>query len=127
MLLLAGVVLIYIPRLFVAYAQMREPGGLDNHNPRDQQARLSGVGKRAQGAHLNSIEAFPMFAAGVFASLHGGVAPSLLLALGWGFVGCRLVYIALYLTDKAMARSAVWGLGFACTLGLLIAPLVSAP
>lgn len=50
----------------VARAMAEEGGGrYDNHHPRAQQARLTGFGARALAAHLNSIEAFPLFAAGV--------------------------------------------------------------
>jgi uncharacterized MAPEG superfamily protein len=38
--------LIYFPRLFVIAAQARQPEGYDNRNPRDQQARLTGWGRR---------------------------------------------------------------------------------
>lgn len=37
---LVAFLLIYIPRLFVAAAQARQPEGFDNKNPRDQQSKL---------------------------------------------------------------------------------------
>jgi uncharacterized MAPEG superfamily protein len=123
-LLFLGLVLIYIPRGVVLRAQMRQPEGLDNNNPRDQQARLTGVGRRAQGAHLNMIEAFPLFAAGMLASMLARVDLNVIVGLGSAFVVLRAIYIALYLGDKASARTAVWMLAFLCTGALLLAPVV---
>ena len=57
--------LIYLAKAPVAKAMSEEGGGYDNRNPRAQQARLTGFGARAVAAHQNSIEIFPLFAAGV--------------------------------------------------------------
>lgn len=43
---LIAFVLIYVPRVFVATAQAKQPEGLDNRNPRAQQAKLTGLGAR---------------------------------------------------------------------------------
>ncbi|TGN08150.1 MAPEG family protein [Leptospira ilyithenensis] len=59
--ILFSLLLIYINKIPVSLAMAKEEGGSDNHYPRDQQARLTGIGKRALGAHQNSIEAFPVF------------------------------------------------------------------
>lgn len=114
--------LIYVPRLFVAKAQAERPEGYDNAHPRDQQARLSDFGKRANGAHQNGFEAFMMFAAGVLGSVLGKVSPNVIVGLGAAFIVARCVYIALYLGNKPTARSSVWTLGFLATCGLLLAP-----
>ena len=60
----------------VAVAQLRQPGGYDNRLPRDQQAGLSGWGRRALGAHLNAFEAFPAFAAAVLVAHLAGADPA---------------------------------------------------
>ena len=122
-LLALGVALIYIPRLIVLRASVLMPGGLDNNNPRDQQARLEGWGRRANAAHHNSIEAFPPFAAGVLASLYAKVDLNVIVALGSAFIVLRTIYIAMYVGDKASARTAVWSLGMLATGGLLLAPV----
>lgn len=123
--------LIYVPRMFVAKAQAEQPEGYDNAHPRDQQARLSDFGKRANGAHQNGFEAFMMFAAGVLGSVLGKVSPNVgllkhasnvIVGLGSAFIVARCVYIALYLGNKPTARSSVWTLGFLATCGLLLAP-----
>jgi uncharacterized MAPEG superfamily protein len=122
-LLFLAVGLIYVPRLLVIRQLVKMPGGLDNNNPRDQQAKLEGFGKRAQGCHLNMIEAFPLFAAGMLASMVGRVDLNIVVGLGSAFILLRVIYIALYLGDKASARSAVWALGLIACTALLLSPL----
>lgn len=123
-LLFLGLVLIYLPRVIVIRAQMQQPGGLDNHNPRDQQARLTGVGRRANAAHQNMLEAFPIFAAGILASMYARVELRVVVGLGAAFVVLRLIYVGLYLADLAWPRTSVWLLALSCSGGLLLAPLV---
>lgn len=40
--------------------------------------------------------------------------------LACAFIVLRLAYIALYVGDKAMARSLVWGLGLAVNIAILL-------
>ena len=122
-LLFLAFLLIYIPRVIVITVLVKQPGGLDNNNPRDQQALLTGYGKRAQGAHLNMFEAFPIFAAGILASLVGHVRLDFIVALGTAFIFLRVVYIALYLGDKASARTLVWMVANGISASLILAPL----
>ena len=112
--------LIYVPRMIVARAQGKQPEGYDNNNPRDQQARLTGVAKRAQAAHLNAIEGFPPFAASVFTAhlVSADARWSSILAVT--YVAARALYIALYVGDKAPLRSLVWLIGTAATIGLFL-------
>lgn len=114
--------LIYVPRMFVARAQAMLPGGYDNADPRAQQARLEGLGRRAQGAHMNGFEAFAPFAAAVILCEVLGAARAWTDRLAIAFVVARCVYVALYLGNKSTARSSVWGLGFLSTLGLYLLP-----
>lgn len=123
--LLLSALLIYVPRAVVVRAQMAQPGGLDNAHPRAQQARLDGLGARANGAHQNSFEAFAPFAAGVLASKATGVDADEIALLSMAFVALRIVYIGLYLGDKPSARTAVWLLGTLCTGALLALPLAA--
>jgi uncharacterized MAPEG superfamily protein len=115
-------VLIYVPRFFVLAAQARMPEGVDNKDPRGQQARLAGWGKRAQGAHLNAFEAFAPFAAAVFVSHLAGANPGRAAALAIAFVALRVTYTALYIANLDRLRSLVWMLGLASVIGLFILP-----
>lgn len=122
--LLAALVLVYLPRMVVAREMAKLPGGYDNANPREQQAQLQGLGKRATAAHLNGFEAFPPFAAGILASVVSHVDPLWIAIAGGVFVVARTLYVFMYLGDKASARSGVWSLGFFATCALLAMPLL---
>lgn len=110
-----------MPLVFTAVAKFGEGGkGFTNRKPRLFQQNLEGYRARAHWAHLNSLEAFPPFAAGVVIAqfLHAPQGRIDLLALA--FIALRLVYGALYIADKAALRSLVWALGFFCVVGLFI-------
>ncbi len=94
--------------------------GFDNNAPREWLGRLSGWRARAHAAHLNSFEAFPTFAAAVIIA-HLAQAPQGridLLAAVW--VGARVAYIALYITDKAALRSVAWTVAMGCVIALFV-------
>jgi uncharacterized MAPEG superfamily protein len=90
----------------------------DNHQTRTWQAQLTGYRARAHAAHLNSFEAFPIFAAA--AILAGARVPlhTELPLLCWGFVGARVGYAYCYIADHARARSVVWFIGLGCCAAL---------
>lgn len=114
--------LIYLAKLPVASAMKAEAGGYDNHYPREQQARLSGFGARAQAAHLNSIEIFPLFAAGVLMAHTTEVFGWWVDALAVLFILSRVFYLLLYWRDLAWQRSLVWTVGLVCCLLLMLSP-----
>lgn len=114
--------LIYVPRIFVAAAQARMPEGFDNKHPRDQQARLTGWGKRAAGAHANAFEAFAPFAAAVLVAHAAGADAGWSAILAVSFVALRAAYTALYIANVDRARSLAWLLGLGCVVGLFVLP-----
>ena len=65
-------VFLYVSKFPVGLAMARMPKGYDNRHPRDQQAQLTGWGKRALAAHQNGFESFPAFASAVLVSHVGG-------------------------------------------------------
>ncbi len=92
--------------------------GYDNSNPRHWAEAQSGWRKRADWAHRNHFEALPAFAAAV---LVASVAHADALTANWLagiWVAARIVYTALYITDKPSLRSLSWGVAFACVVGL---------
>ncbi|NUQ75947.1 MAG: MAPEG family protein [Polyangiaceae bacterium] len=117
---LIAFVLIYVPRVFVATAQAKQPEGLDNRNPRAQQAKLTGLGARAQAAHLNSFESFAPFAAAVVIAHLAGADATWSAILASVHVGARALYIGAYLGDIPTARSLIWMIGLLSTLGLFL-------
>lgn len=115
--------LIYLPRFFVLKAQTEQPEGLDNANPRQQQAKLEGRAARALGAHNNAFEDFaPFAAAALFCRYSPGYAngKDLVDGLAIAHVLLRCVYTGLYLGNVPTARTAVWILA-QLTTGILFA------
>jgi len=104
----------YLSKLPLAFAMAKATGGYNNHEPREQQAALTGWGKRALAAHLNSFEIFPAFAAAVIMAHVSGMNESTLTLLCLTFIASRIVYIILYLMNFSTLRSSVWMAGTLC-------------
>jgi uncharacterized MAPEG superfamily protein len=117
--LLIAFVLIYAPRVVVAREMAKQAGGYDNHDIRGQQTQLTGLGKRALGAHNNGFEAFAPFAAGVLAAVQRGVAVNLVADLAIAFIALRVIYIVMYLSDRASLRTPIWALSVTCSAVLM--------
>lgn len=92
-------------------AAMQKAGGYDNHNPRAQQAALTGFGQRANAAHYNSFEALLIYACAVFSAVGLNAVDETTITLGWVFIASRIAYLLCYWLDYASARSAVWLIG----------------
>ena len=106
----------------LAMQMAKAPGGYDNNMPREQAASLTGVGKRALAVHLNQIESFPLFAAGVLVATVAAVQSVWVDYIAIAYVAARLIYIPLYLKDIATMRSMVWGVGYLGSLALMCSP-----
>ncbi len=105
------------------FGRPRSQGGYDNSDPRAWLARQQGRRARANAAQANSFEALPIFIAGVLVAQLGGVGASTVNALAVSFVLLRVLYIALYVTDRAAARSIVWMLGMGVCIALFVLAL----
>ncbi|WP_411822823.1 MAPEG family protein [Leptospira sp. 'Mane'] len=123
--ILFSLLLIYINRIPVSLATAKEKGGTDNHYPRDQQVRLTGFGKRALGAHLNSLEAFPIFAIGVLVSGFNDADDTFMTYISVAFVLIRILYSIFYLTDRTRLRSVAWTIGLVLSVSLYLLPFYS--
>lgn len=120
---LLAILITYFTKVPVAWAMVKE-GGYDNRNPRDQQARLSGWGKRAVAAQNNGFEVHPVFAICVIVGhlTNGNAQVSATLAVL--FVISRVAFVALYIADKHLARSAAWMFGMLCCAGIALSSFV---
>jgi len=103
----------------LGYVQSRQPGGYDNHNPRTQQASLTGLGQRALGAHNNAFESFPPFATGVLLALWAEASIGTMQALCIVYIIARILHLAFYLADLSTLRSSSWAVGFGSSLWLI--------
>ncbi|HVF33771.1 MAG TPA: MAPEG family protein [Candidatus Saccharimonadia bacterium] len=92
----------------------------NNRAPREWQARLTGMPARAHAAHLNSFEAFPLFAAAVIIAQQLQAPQGTIDLLALAFVALRVLYGVLYLADQHLLRSIVWAAAFACAVALFI-------
>lgn len=117
--------LIMAPKIPMSMAMAKEGGGYDNRDPREQQARLTGWGRRAGAAHTNAMEAFAPFAAAVVIChlAHGDARWASILSIT--FIAARLIYPVLYIADLSTLRSTVWSVGYGATIGLFILPWLS--
>ena len=111
-----------MPYLWTTVAKIAGPR-YDNRDVRGWQARLSGLPHRANAAHLNSFEAFPLFAAAVLAALLAGADTQRTMLLAIAFVGLRLAYGVVYLHDISALRSLVWFAAVGCSVAIFVGAL----
>ena len=83
--------------------------------PRAMFDRLPEWGKRANWAHLNSFEAFVLFAPAGLLCLIGKVDSTAAIAAAWIYPGLRLAYVAAYVANLPPLRSLCWAGAMVCT------------
>lgn len=110
------------PLILTAVAKYGHEAGIHrlNKKPRAFQAELTGFRARAHWAHLNSIEAFPPFAAAVLTAQLVHAPQGRIDLLAALFLLFRVIYAVFYLADKAPLRSLTWALGLLCVIGLFV-------
>ena len=91
-----------------------------NRDPRAWLAAQSGWRARANAAQANGFEGLPFFIGAVIIAHQLGAPQARLDQLACAFIVLRLAYIALYVGNKAMTRSLVWGLGLAVNIAILL-------
>lgn len=117
--LFIAILLPYLLKLVVAHF-MKKEGIYDNHYPRVQQARLTGMGARAVAAHQNGFESLIVFAVAAITALatnHTGISVQILAIT---YLVSRIIYNILYLYDLASLRSLIWFIGLLCCLSILL-------
>jgi uncharacterized MAPEG superfamily protein len=115
--------LLYLPKAVLVVAMARAPGGYDNRNPRDQQAKLEGWGRRAVAAQANGFESFAPFAAGVLVAHASSANPRATSILAIVHVAARTLYPGLYIANVHQLRTVVWAIGAGATAGLYVIAL----
>ena len=98
-------------------------GVRDNREPRDWAARQSGWRARALAAQANGFEGLALFIGAVIVAHQLGAQQARLDLFASAYIVLRCIYIALYVGNFGMARSAVWALGFLVSVAIFfIAP-----
>jgi uncharacterized MAPEG superfamily protein len=93
---------------------------LDNHTPRSQEAELRGRAARAQGAHVNGLEALAYFAPAVIVAHLAHADPDWSARLAITFIVCRIVHGVVYIGDRPPIRTISFALGLLASLGLFV-------
>lgn len=107
-----------MPYLTVGFAK-GPGGGYDNRHPREWAKSLSGFRARANAAHQNHFEFFPLFAVAVILAewkAGAGAADRFAIAV----IAFRLVYTAAYLADRPKMRSLFWFLAIVGNVSLFV-------
>ncbi|MFN9279582.1 MAG: MAPEG family protein [Betaproteobacteria bacterium] len=105
------------------FSRPAREGGYDNEDPRAWLALQSGRRARANAAQANSFEALPLFIAAVLTAQQLQVQQALIDGLSVAFVLLRVVYLVLYVTNRATARTLVWSAGMAVSIALMVSPV----
>ena len=113
-----------MPYLWTGVAKFTGPR-YDNRDARGWQARLVGLPHRANAAHLNSFEAFPLFAIAVLAAFLTGADAQRVMLLSLAFVGLRLAFGVIYLLNLAVLRSLVWFAATACSVAIMLSAIAA--
>jgi uncharacterized MAPEG superfamily protein len=116
--LLAGI----LPLATVSIAKASGPG-YDNHDPRGWLEQQSGRARRADMAHRNHFEAFPVVAAAVLAASHLQAPQARIDELAVVFIVARLLYTVCYVTDRATLRTLCWTIGYLSVVGMFLLPV----
>ncbi|SMF06140.1 MAPEG family protein [Pseudobacteriovorax antillogorgiicola] len=87
----------------------------NNYNPRKQYEETEDI-QRAYNAHLNTMEAFPVFATSMIVGHVTNQPESLLHSCGLAFIIARLAYVAAYNLNLSWQRSVIWGLAWLASL-----------
>ena len=116
-----GAVAAYLaPIAIVKYGAIRS---FDNARPRDPAFYQDPLRARGLWAHQNGMEGFAFFAAAVVIAQMRGAPQNLADGLAVAYVALRFAYDAAYLSGAASLRSALWALGLAVNVALLLTPL----
>ena len=107
-----------LPFAAIAVAKSDKTFWRHNNLPREWEAKLTGKAARAHAAHLNSFEAFPLFAVAVIIAALCKAPQSAVDGIAVAFVLARVAFIGCYLADRASLRSFVWVIAFALNVSL---------
>lgn len=91
--------------------------------PRDNVPPLKGTAGRLQRALNNHFEGLILFTLAVVVVMLGAATSSLTAACAWIYLAARILYVPAYVLGWVPWRSAIWGVGFAATMLMILAAL----
>ncbi|KAJ3017171.1 hypothetical protein HKX48_003685 [Thoreauomyces humboldtii] len=124
-------VLAYVPHLLKSSIVLKATGTLDNVNPRKQLEAARGRmtassydrAKRAEAAHANGMETFPVYAAALILGNLAHLPVDTLNTYAAIFLGTRFLYNFVYVMNTtrpvAALRSLLWGAGVGSAISLM--------
>lgn len=119
LLLLTVLITAFLPFVWVFVGgamRARMDEGFDNRYPREQAARLTGLGARAWGAQQNAWEALAVYAPVALVAHLSGAPQGAAETTGVLFLLARVAHGLLYLADRSTLRSLVWTFGWGCCI-----------
>jgi len=108
----------FVLALSADYLRVKEFGDFDNEHPREQTARLTGVGARVWAAQQNAWEALIMFAPCVVIAHLAGADPGRSATAAIVFCVARVLHAAFYISNLSTLRSLSYFVALGCCLWL---------
>ena len=91
--------------------------------PRDNVPTLKGTAGRLQRALNNHFEGLILFTLAVVVVTLGGQSSGVTASCAWIFLAARILYVPAYVLGWVPWRSAIWAVGFAATMLMILAAL----
>jgi uncharacterized MAPEG superfamily protein len=91
--------------------------------PRDNPPGLTGSAGRLQRAFGNHFEGLILFTLAVVTVTLGGQASGVTATCAWIYLAARILYVPAYVLGWVPWRSAIWAVGFAATMVMILAAL----
>lgn len=118
--LLIVLIIPYVLAGVAGYFKTTQLGTLDNNNPRQQSAALTGAGARVFAAQQNAWEAMAVFTAAVLVAHFAGAEAQMSANLAMAFVAFRILHAVAYIADWATLRSLLFVGALASAIWLFI-------
>jgi len=115
-----------LPIVTIGWAKSQALSEFDNANPRNPAFYQEGPRARAYAAQLNGFEALPFYLAAVLLAEFRGAPQELVNYAALGFIAARVIYVYLYITNQASARTLAWSAAWLCNLAIFLSPLSKA-
>ena len=91
--------------------------------PRDNVPTLKGTAGRLQRALNNHFEGLILFTLAVVVVTLGGQSSGVTATCAWIYLAARILYVPAYVLGWVPWRSAIWAVGFAATMLMILAAL----